>query len=225
MANIFFIGGIDTDCGKTIATGLIARYFHQAGYKTITQKLVQTGGEGIADDIKEHRKIMGTELQDVDLDKTTCPFVYKHPASPHLAAKLENKTFDISVVRKATEKLCQIYDIVLLEGAGGLFVPITDNLLIIDFLKETNYPLILVTSSKLGSINHTLMSLELCKSNKVNLKALIYNEALNTDKLIINDSKEIINQALKKLYPEAVFYSISKLEHLYSTDFNFKHII
>ena len=85
MNTTYFISGIDTDCGKTMVTSLLARELYQQGINVITQKMVQTGSSEIADDLREHRRIMGIDLQKVDLDHTTCPYIFKFPASPHLS--------------------------------------------------------------------------------------------------------------------------------------------
>ena len=85
---IIFISGIDTDVGKTIATGFYANKLSAQGLSVMTQKLVQTGCQGIADDIQTHRKIQNLPLQQWDLDGTTCRHIFSYPCSPHLAAKL-----------------------------------------------------------------------------------------------------------------------------------------
>ncbi|MEA3505081.1 MAG: dethiobiotin synthase [Bacteroidota bacterium] len=204
----YFISGIDTDCGKTIVTGLIAKYLLSTGVKVITQKMVQTGTEDIADDIIEHRKIMGVSLYDEDRDKTTCPYVFKLPASPHLSAKLENITIQSSVIDGSTNTLQNKYDVVLLEGAGGLHVPINSDENIIDFVEQRKYPLILVTSAKLGSINHTLMSLEICYHRKINIAGLIYNNYPANNKAIQKDSVEVFQRYLKKYFPKTPLIEI-----------------
>lgn len=153
---VYFISGIDTDAGKSIVTGVIARTLLKSGVHVITQKFIQTGCVGISEDILKHRDIMGLKLQDVDEDGTTCPYVMTYPASPHLAAEIDHVNIDIKLNHQSTEKLASLYDVVLLEGAGGLYVPVTRNYLTIDYIQEYKHPLILVSSSKLGSINHTL---------------------------------------------------------------------
>lgn len=201
MKKTYFISGIDTDCGKTIVTGLIAKYLLLSGKKVITQKMVQTGTEGIADDIIEHRKIMGVPLYEEDKIKITCPYVFHLPASPHLSASLENVTIQSSVIDDSTITLQQKYDVVLLEGAGGLHVPINDSENIIDFLQERNYPLILVSSAKLGSINHTLMSLEVCKNRNIKIAGLIYNNYPANNSAIQNDTINVFQRYLNKYFP------------------------
>lgn len=88
------------------------------------------------------------------------PEIFSYPASPHLASQLDNRPIDFDKIKRATEELSERYDSVLLEGAGGLMVPLTTELLTIDYIVQEKYPLIFVTSGKLGSINHTLLSLE-----------------------------------------------------------------
>jgi len=202
MNKTVFISGIDTDAGKSIITGLMAKYLMNKGVNVITQKFIQTGNTTSSEDIEKHREIMGVGPFDVDTDRTTCPYIFTYPASPHLAAEIDNKTIDVTKITEATAKLEEQFETVLLEGAGGLFVPITREYYTIDYVQETNLPLILVTSSKLGSINHTLMSLELCKKRGINLVGLIYNEFPNDSEQILNDSDKVFKLYLAENYPD-----------------------
>ncbi|OQY04144.1 MAG: dethiobiotin synthase, partial [Bacteroidetes bacterium 4572_117] len=151
----YFISGIDTDCGKTYITGLLAYHLKQAKVKVISSKLVQTGCQGISEDILEHRRIMESRILPEDKSGLTCPYVFSYPASPHLSAKIDDSIVNLNTIRKSANKLLINNDIVLTEGAGGLMVPIIDNYLTINYIKDNGLPLILVGSSKLGSINHS----------------------------------------------------------------------
>ena len=213
--SVLFISGIDTDIGKTYATGMIAKALMQQGVNVITQKLVQTGvsvnsasGEmNIADDVVTHRQLMDIPLQPCDFDFTTCPYRYEKPASPHLAVKLANAFLDPDVITKATKSLQADYEVVLLEGAGGLLVPITEQLLTLDYIAEQGYPVILVTSGRLGSINHTLLSLEAIRARGLTMHSVIYNHihdtADNTDTEIANSSIDYLKNYLAQNYPNA----------------------
>ena len=213
--SVLFISGIDTDIGKTYATGMIAKALMQQDINVITQKLVQTGVSvnsasgkiNIADDIVTHRQLMGIPLQPCDFDFTTCPFRYEKPASPHLAAKLANTVLDPEIITKSTQQLQENYDVVLLEGAGGLLVPITERLLTLDYITKQGYPVILVTSGRLGSINHTLLSLEAITSRGLKVHSVIYNHihdsADNTDTEIANSSIDYLKNYLAQNYPNA----------------------
>lgn len=208
--SVFFITGIDTGCGKTFATGLMARWLKNHEVNVITQKLIQTGCTGISEDILEHRRLMDCGLFPEDKQGITCPYVFPYPASPHLAASLNHTDIDINILSDATDQLIQKYDVVLLEGAGGLHVPLTHNMLTIDYLKMKNYPVILVSSSKLGSINHTLLSIESCAAHGIDLCALLYNRLPDSDSIIADDSVKVIRKTLQVSRPQTKVTEISR---------------
>lgn len=197
-ANVVMVSGIDTGVGKTWATGMVAGVLYRTGCQVMTQKLVQTGCSGIADDIREHRKLMGLPLLSHDLNGLSCPYVFSCPASPHLAARLEGRQIDPELLDGAVGQLAGDIDLLLVEGAGGLMVPLQRDLLFIDYLARRGYPLLLVTSSRLGSINHTLLSLEACASRGIALKALFYNRFQEEDQLIGDDSRVVIAEAASR---------------------------
>ena len=225
MQNTYFISGIDTDCGKTIATGLIAGYLKKKGINVITQKLTQTGCEGISEDIESHRELMGIELLEEDENGLTCPYVLRHPASPHLSAAIDKVDIDINKITRATAELESRFDVVLLEGAGGLFVPLKPGFMIVDHIQQMQYPLILVTSAKIGSINHTMMSLKMCEHLGIKIQAVVYNHFPNTDELIINDSKQIFQDYINENLPGTPFYETPNNSDLQFADIEFEGIL
>ena len=108
--------------------------------------------------------------------------------------------------------MSETYDAVLLEGAGGLMVPLTRDLLTIDYVAQKNYPLIFVTSGKLGSINHTLLSLEAVTCRGIRLHTVAYNLFPEEDDDIIRrDTEAYIRDLLAKEYPETHFVIVPKL--------------
>jgi len=208
-----FISGIDTNTGKTIATGLVALYLKKLGYKVITQKIVQTSCNKISEDIIKHREIMNEKLNDFDLQSITCPYIFEFPASPHLSSKLENKEINPNKILKATKELEKHFDYLLIEGVGGLCVPLNKNIILIDYIVANKYPLILITSGKLGSINHTLLSLEAIKKRKIKLKAIIYNNYFSSDEIINSDSKSFLKKFIKKDFPDSQFIEIGNISN------------
>ncbi len=195
---ILAVTGIDTDIGKTIVTGVMARFFLDRNIRVITQKIVQTGCFGISEDIESHRQIMGIDIVPEDRDSTTCPYVFPVACSPHLAARLEGQEIDCGVIRQATQRLLDTFDLVLLEGAGGLSVPLTADYTTLDYLEEQQYPIVLVSSSRLGSINHTLNALELAKRRNMSVAGIVYNRFEETDPRISLESKEVFRHYLVK---------------------------
>ena len=195
-----FISGIDTNVGKTYACAALANSSIKLSYNTITQKMIQTGCADISEDIEKHRELMELPLLKIDRDGTSSPIILPFPSSPHLAAKLANYKINLESIKDASNKLLDSYDLVLIEGAGGLMVPIIENntklggYLTIDYIKDNNYPLILVTSSKLGSLNHTLLSLYACQQKGIEVKAIVYNTYPKEDELITKSSLEYLNR-------------------------------
>ena len=210
----FFVSGIDTDAGKSIVTGVLAREWRKNGEKVITQKFIQTGNTKISEDIETHRKIMGLPLLPEDIDGTTCPIIFTYPASPHLAAEIDSRNIDISLIEKSTARLHEKYDIVLLEGAGGLCVPLTPDYLTIDYIDEHKLPVIMVTSPRLGSINHTILSLEACHSRGIEVAILVYNLYPETSQLITDDTRKYIKYYLSKYHPNTEFIEINNKKEL-----------
>ena len=190
--NVYFISGIDTSVGKTAATGAIAQALAQAGKRVITQKMIQTGCEQVSEDIEEHRRIQGIPFTEEDREGWTCPYIFSYPCSPHMAAAKDGRTIDLQVITQATERLRERYEYVLLEGAGGLMVPNDFQSLTIDYIRDQGYPLILVTSGKLGSINHTLLSLFAAEQYGIPVKAIVYNQYPHIDALIEANTLEYL---------------------------------
>ncbi|WP_291354315.1 dethiobiotin synthase [Acinetobacter sp. UBA3106] len=211
-AAVYFISGIDTGIGKTYTTGYLAKVWNEQGKKTITQKLIQTGNTDISEDIEQHREIMQMGWFPEDESKLTMPEIFSYPASPHLATKIDGREIDFQKITAATQQLCDQYDVVLLEGAGGLMVPLTTELLTIDYIAEKKFPVILVSSGRLGSINHTILSLEALKSRGLELYALAYNlNDESQDALISKDTAEFLKNYLAQHFPNAQWVDIPVL--------------
>lgn len=211
MSQAYFISGIDTDAGKSYVTGYLAARMMKDGQKVITQKFIQTGNTGFSEDIDLHRKLMGTGMLPEDLDHTTAPVIFSYPASAQLAARLDGREIDLDAIDSATARLKGLYDIVLIEGAGGLMVPVTDDFFTIDYVSSRRLPLMLVTNGVLGSINHTVLSLEAVKARGIELVALLYNEHFDTDKVIAEDTKGFLRRYLSRHFPAARFATVPSL--------------
>lgn len=211
MGSVIFVSGIDTGIGKTVATGLMARYLIGRGIGTATVKMVQTGNVGFSEDRDEHRRFMGKTLPE-DADNLTAPQIFAFPASPHLAAKREDRTVDVDAIRSAVTTLAGRYDIVLAEGAGGLAVPLTKTLLTADLIAEMRLPLVLVASGKLGSLNHTILSLEFAAARKIPVRGIVFNYAPGADPEIDADSSEMMKKYLARYGFPPVLVRIPKVE-------------
>jgi dethiobiotin synthetase len=220
MSSIF-ISGIDTGIGKTIATGLLAKFLLKQSERVITQKIVQTGCKNVSDDILVHRHLMGCGFLEQDKKGLTCPYLFRHPSSPHLSAGMEGKKINIKHIQQATIALEKEFTTVLIEGAGGLMVPLNSKTMVLDYILDNQYPVILVSSSRLGSINHTCLSIEALRSRNIKLLGIIYNLYAQDDALIANDSmKQIRIFMMQNHYPGNVV-AMNKIDLLNLEDINF----
>ncbi len=203
----YFVGGIDTDAGKSYATGLLARMLCEQGLRVITQKLVQTGATAEhydavqSEDVLLHRRLMGLPLQPEDITGLTCTQVFRHPCSPHLAAALEGREVNLERIAEATALLRERHDIVLIEGAGGLLVPLREGYLTADYVADRRLPLLLATSSRLGSLSHTLLSLEACRTRHIRVAGVLFNHYPASDPLIAEDTRRYIVRHIGQHHP------------------------
>lgn len=219
MQGIYVVTGIDTDIGKTIATGTLAKALQQQHRAVITQKMIQTGAHGHSPDIETHRHLMQINSDPPDLARLTAPIVLDYPASPHLAAQLSGQPVELDLIRQASHQLAEKYDVVLLEGAGGLMVPLQPQYLIIDYIAEQGYPVILVTSGRLGSINHTLLSLLAIRHYGLRLFAVIYNQQDDAlDPVISADTARYLRDHVQQHFLQAHWLTLPVLDQSATTN-------
>lgn len=211
MSQAYFISGIDTDAGKSYVTGYLASRLMKEGKRVVTQKFIQTGNVGFSEDIDLHRKIMGIGPLPEDTDHTTAPVIFSYPASAQLAARMDGREIDLDVIDRATATLLERYDVVLIEGAGGLMVPITDEFFTIDYVKTRNLPILLVVNGVLGSINHAVLSLEAIKSRGIQLAGVLYNEHFDTDRIIGADTQAFLRRYVARHFPDTPFATVPSL--------------
>ncbi|HEY4532977.1 MAG TPA: dethiobiotin synthase [Fusobacterium sp.] len=192
----YFVIGTDTDIGKTFCSTLL--YHGLKNKKRMYYKPVQSGGilkEGklYAPDVLSLCEFEGMEYQEDMVSYVLGPEV-----SPHLASEMENKVLDVDKIRKYFQELCKKYEYLIVEGAGGLHVPlIRDQFYIYDLIREFGFPVILVSSAKVGSINHAVLTIESLKHMGIPLHGIIFNRVQNTEESKVYE-KDNINIILKK---------------------------
>ena len=198
-----------------MARSLLAR-----GVDAVTVKLVQTGcAGGVADDLARHRAISGAAPCYEDTLGLTSPQIFTFPASPELAARREGKKVDLRRILMCVQACAAHHDVVLVEGAGGLAVPLADDLLAIDLAARQKWPLILVTSGRLGSINHTLLSLEAAKRRRMKIAGIVYNWSPDADPVIDDDTPRAIQNFSARLQIDAPLVRVPELSRAGDLDF------
>lgn len=213
MSETYFISGIDTDAGKSYCAGWWAKQLMNAGKKVITQKFIQTGNNKFSEDIAVHRQLMGIDMLPEDLNHTTAPVIFSYPCSPQLAARIDHQEIDLNIIDNATRTLSGTYDTVLIEGAGGLMVPITDTFFTIDYIASRQLPLVMVVHGGLGSINHSILSFEAIKARGIKMPIVLYNIHFDSDKTIAADTHAFIERYLAQHFPDTKIIDVPTLSH------------
>ncbi len=189
-----FVTGTDTGVGKTIVTGLLAKFLKDKGYKVITQKWVETGSCRFSKDVNFHLKLINKKKRELrDHLSDISPYTFKFRSSPHLASSLTKRKISIERIKKSFKSLEKAFNFVVVEGVGGALVPLTRDKLVIDVAGELNLPVLVVVGNKLGTINHTLLTLEALKARKMKIIGVVFNNLGNKEsKLILKDNPKII---------------------------------
>lgn len=205
-----FITATDTGVGKSVFTSILASYYLNLGNEVTISKPIQTGEEKDTDLLAD---LTGRKISIFNT------YTFKLPAAPSVAANFENKEIHKEKIVSDIKKLEKEFDIVLVEGIGGIAVPITANYLVSDLVKDLNYPLVVVCRPTLGTINHTVLTLEYAKQKGLNVIGYVisgYDEK-NIDPVIKSAEDEITNvtgiKCLMKIpkFEKLEFKSLSSL--------------
>jgi dethiobiotin synthetase len=167
----YFITGTDTGVGKTHVTAALLQELRRQGIKAAAFKPIACGAGG-RHDAKIYRRIMENE---VPLDAVN-PVYLRHPLAPLVAAKLERREISRHRIRTAYRALVAAYPVVLVEGAGGLLVPIQRDYFIADLALDLDLPVVIVSRLSLGTINHTLLTVRQAQAARLKVAGVILND-------------------------------------------------
>ncbi|MDW8345033.1 MAG: dethiobiotin synthase [Verrucomicrobiae bacterium] len=166
-----FVTGTDTGVGKTYVTALLLAELRRCGLPAAAMKPIACGADGRRD-AQTYRRLMGGRE---DLDVLN-PVYLRAPLAPWVAARLERRRFSIARIRSCYEQLAGRYRPVLVEGAGGLLVPVTARTTVADLARELRLPLLIVARLGLGTLNHTLLTVEAAQRRGLTVRGIILND-------------------------------------------------
>ncbi len=193
MPKQYFITGTNTDIGKTFVTAGLTKLSTSLNIPTAVMKPVQTGTEEYHSDLS-YIKSQAPEIMVLEKE-LECPYEFKFAASPHLAAAKEDKSIDPQVILNAHNEITNLgAETILVEGAGGIFVPIVGSYTMLDLMKDLDIPVILVGTVELGAINHALLSIEALKSAGLEIAGIILNKVPQEPSQIELDNIETIEK-------------------------------
>jgi len=170
----FFITGTGTSVGKTAISCGLAKIFTSAGLRTSYMKPVRTGSDTDDDPAFVYGQV--PELHRLK-DEQICQYTFPFPASPHVSARLAKTEIEPAKIISAYKNITmnEPLDVLLVEGAGGVYVPLTKNYTMIELMTELGIPVILVTLASLGTINHTMLTIEALQKRNIKIAGLIFN--------------------------------------------------
>lgn len=189
----YFVIGTDTDIGKTFCSTLL--YHGLREKKGMYYKPIQSGGLPKNGRLYAPDVVSLCKFEGMDYREDMVSYVLEAEVSPHLASELEHTKIKIEKIKEHFADLCERYEYIIVEGAGGLHVPlIRDQYYIYDLIQEMGFPVLLVSSAKVGSINHAVLTIQSLERKGIPLHGIMFNRVKNTEesKVYERDNIEII---------------------------------
>jgi len=160
----YFITGTDTGVGKTVVTALLASILCRRGLRVGVMKPVETGCPQEGDHLAPQDSLFLRQVSGCSApQELVTPYTFAEPLAPAIAAERAGITIEMQHIRRCYEQLLAEHDVVLAEGAGGLLVPLTAQLCMHDIAVELDLPILVVACNKLGTINHTALTVTVAR--------------------------------------------------------------
>ena len=198
-----FITGTDTGVGKTVITAALAWSLSRAGRSVAVMKPIQTGTSlpGMTD-IEFVETVLGTKYDHEDV----CIYKFSEPLSPLAASEISGTRIDTGKITDAYRRLRSAHDVVIVEGAGGLLVPIKEDYLMSDLISDLGLPLIIVARPGLGTLNHTSLTVEAARKRGIDVLGVVINRFPDSPELSERTNPEHIARVtgvpLAGVFPE-----------------------
>jgi dethiobiotin synthetase len=200
--NTLFITGTDTSVGKTFVCARLLEFLHGKGIQAGYQKWVATGVEAeIPDDLALCLKAANIPIIP-ELVARQAPYRFKYPASPHLAAELEGGGVDPEIITENYKTIALQYQWLIVEGVGGIMVPLRRDLLLVDLLARLKPKILVVARSGLGTLNHTLLTIEALRHRHIPILGIVFSDsaAAEDERLVEDNMKAVEEMGLVKVF-------------------------
>ena len=228
LLNSFFITGTDTDVGKTYITAGLAVSFRKMGIDVGVMKPFAAGNAQKKGFKSEDVEILSRAAQVNDPEELINPQFFPIPASPYTAWKNLKTKPKISTILSSFKKLSKLHDVLLVEGMGGVMTPILKNYHVTHLIKDMNIPIIIVTRSRIGTVNHTMMTVKICNEFKIPIKGIIINN-FDSDgykiKELTRDLKNLLGVSVLGSIPFIEDLSDSSVYNIFKKNIDFKLLL
>ena len=178
-----FITGTDTEIGKTVVAGGLAAALKAAGIDVGVMKPIASGGVEHKGCLVSEDAIFLKHAAQVDdaLDLIN-PICLRHPLAPSVAAEIEGVSINLQQIDNAFSQLRQRHEFMVVEGVGGIAVPICEGMLVANLAQRFQLPLLVVARPNLGTINHTVLTVEFARSHSLELRGIVLNASQEESK-------------------------------------------
>lgn len=199
MAKGFFVTGTDTGVGKTVIAAALIKAVGLLGLKACGMKPIETGciRKGDAMVPSDGMFLKGIARMDEAVSHIT-PCCFEHELAPMVSAEIEGSPVNLDKIRKAFDELTKAYQSIVVEGIGGLLVPINKNYFVLDLARELGLPLIVVSRPGLGTINHTLLTINYALKEGLNVAGIIINYTYSSEGSMAEETNP---RVIKQLSP------------------------
>ncbi|MBI3999132.1 MAG: dethiobiotin synthase [Candidatus Omnitrophica bacterium] len=199
MAKGIFITGTDTGIGKTIVSAGLAMALKGRGMRVGVMKPIATGCIGEDGWLVSSDAVYLFEAAENEYAPLTSPVRFRNPVAPSIASVYEQKEVDLDAIRTAYRELQKHYDFIIVEGIGGILVPIKKNFLVANLIREMGLPIVIVSHVSLGAINHTLLTVDSALMRGFLIRGIIFNRA------------PLVNYSLAEMTNPRVIHELTRL--------------
>jgi len=223
----YFIAGTDTDVGKTYVAAGIARYLKLEGHDVGIMKPYAAGLQKNQPYKSKDVEILANAAQINDSDELINPYFFTIPASPFTAAKQLQISIDNNLVLESFKKLSSLHEIMLVEGMGGILTPIFKNYFVTNLIHDLGLDTIIVTRTRIGTVNHTLLTCKICEKFNVSIKGIIINDFDSTGynaNNLKNDLEELTNIPVLGIIPKVDSFDVNNMAKIISKNISVKDL-
>ena len=193
-----FITATDTGVGKTVVTAALAVALAKHGYAVGVMKPIETGVQPFPDERSDTARLRAAARSSDALTEVR-PYAFRRPLAPLDAARLEKRTVTLPAIMRAFRTLQSRHEVVLVEGIGGVYVPITSSLNVSDLICRMRLPTIVIGQVSLGGVNHALLTLEALRQQNISVLALVLNRTLPAQTATAREQERSTVRLLRQL--------------------------
>jgi dethiobiotin synthetase len=207
-----FITGTDTGVGKTVVAAAIIKALHAQGIHACGMKPIETGCARVGSTLypSDGMLLKKVSMMDEHIGFVT-PYCFETPVAPSLASEMEGRAIHVSLIKEKFQALLERHPAVVVEGIGGILVPIKKDYFVLDLIRELDLPLVVVTRPSLGTINHTLLTVHYALGRGIAVSGVIINFSRPPESTVSENTNPLL---LEQLCPVPVIGILPHLNNL-----------